>query len=147
MAIRWSRSCWTSSAVFLFIQISIILIILIQREKSPPDDGDVTRVNRRRLARGEPSGGENSELSHVEEEESVIIRLEIYRQRKQRVRKTMEDTFPWPPEKSLMLQPSWHLLYCWIHKVASTSWSEVFFYLRGKRFPLADYMRPHNTSP
>lgn len=124
---------------------------------SVPDDGDVTRVYRRRLARGEPSGGGKTELSQVEEE-AVIMRLEIYRQRKQRVRKvcekyglgntkasiqmsndtkykTMEDTFPWPPEKSLMLQPSWHLLYCWIHKVASTSWSEVFFYLRGKEVP------------
>ena len=47
----------------------------------------------------------------------------------------MEDNFPWPPEKSLMLQPAWHLLYCWIHKVASTSWSEVFFYLKGKEIP------------
>ena len=49
--------------------------------------------------------------------------------------RTMETQFPWPPEKSLMLEPSWHLLYCWIHKVASSSWSEVFFYLKGKEVP------------
>ena len=46
-----------------------------------------------------------------------------------------EERFPWPPEKSLMYQPSWNLLYCWIHKVASSSWSEVFFYLKGKEVP------------
>ena len=39
-----------------------------------PDDGDVTRVYRRRLARGEPSGGGKTELSQVEEE-AVIMRL------------------------------------------------------------------------
>jgi len=107
-------------------------------------------MNRRRLARGEPSGWESTEQNQ-DGEENIINRLEIYRERKQNIRKicekyglgntrasiqiktkykTMEDTFPWPTEKSLMLQPSWHLLYCWIHKVASTSWSEVFFYLR-----------------
>jgi len=114
-------------------------------------------MNRRRLARGEPSGWESTEQNQ-DGEENIINRLEIYRERKQNIRKicekyglgntrasiqisnetkykTMEDTFPWPTEKSLMLQPSWHLLYCWIHKVASTSWSEVFFYLRGKEVP------------
>ena len=49
--------------------------------------------------------------------------------------KEAETNFPWPPEKSLMYQPSWNLLYCWIHKVASSSWSEVFFYLKGKEVP------------
>jgi len=47
----------------------------------------------------------------------------------------MGDTFPWPPEKSLMYQEPWHLLYCWIHKVASSSWSKVFFNLKGKQVP------------
>ena len=61
---------------------------------------------------------------------------EVYRERKLLVRKTcekyglgnftgqsvsnykeMETNFPWPPEKSLMYQPTWHLLYCWLHKV------------------------------
>lgn len=43
----------------------------------------------------------------------------------------MQQIFPWPPEKSLMYQQNWHLLYCWIHKVASSSWSQVFFNLAG----------------
>ena len=47
----------------------------------------------------------------------------------------MGDSFPWPPEKSLMYQEPWHLLYCWIHKVASSSWSKVFFNLKGKEVP------------
>jgi len=47
----------------------------------------------------------------------------------------MEDSYPWPPEKSLMHQEPWHLLYCWIHKVASSSWSKVFFNLKGKDVP------------
>jgi len=47
----------------------------------------------------------------------------------------MEASFPWPPEKSLMYQSTWHLLYCWIHKVASSSWSKVFYYLKGKDVP------------
>ena len=44
-------------------------------------------------------------------------------------------SFPWPPEKSLMYQDTWHLLYCWIHKVASSSWSKVFFSLKGQEVP------------
>ena len=47
----------------------------------------------------------------------------------------MEMSFPWPPEKSLMYQDTWHLLYCWIHKVASSSWSKVFFSLKGQEVP------------
>lgn len=47
----------------------------------------------------------------------------------------IEASFPWPPEKSLMYQDTWHLLYCWIHKVASSSWSKVFFYLKGTDVP------------
>lgn len=47
----------------------------------------------------------------------------------------MEKSFPWPPEKSLMYQDTWHLLYCWIHKVASSSWSKVFFSLKGLDVP------------
>ena len=65
-----------------------------------------------------------------------IFWQEVYRERKLLVRKTcekyglgnftghsvsnykeMETNFPWPPEKSLMYQPTWHLLYCWLHKV------------------------------
>jgi len=48
---------------------------------------------------------------------------------------SMEASYPWPPEKSLMHQESWHLLYCWVHKVASTSWSKIFFNLQGKEVP------------
>ena len=51
--------------------------------------------------------------------------------------KKMYQTFPWPPEKSLMYQEPWHLLYCWIHKVASTSWSKVFLQLAGLEVPLS----------
>jgi len=51
------------------------------------------------------------------------------------VYKKMGDSYPWPPEKSLMYQEPWHLLYCWIHKVASSSWSKVFFNLKGKEVP------------
>ena len=39
-------------------------------------------------------------------------------------------SFPWPPEKSLMYQDTWHLIYCWIDMVASSSWSKVFFSLQ-----------------
>ena len=82
---------------------------------------------------------------------------EIYRDRKARIQQTchryglgnftspssqlgsdyrlMENQFPWPAEKSLMYQPRWNLLYCWIHKAASSSWSEVFFYLKGREVP------------
>lgn len=49
--------------------------------------------------------------------------------------RAMGDSYPWPPEKSFMFQESWHLLYCWIHKVASSSWSTVFFNLKGKDVP------------
>lgn len=48
---------------------------------------------------------------------------------------SMEASYPWPPEKSLMYQEPWHLLYCWVHKVASSSWSKVFFNLQGKEVP------------
>merc|ERR1712037_54508 len=36
-----------------------------------------------------------------------------------------------------MYQEPWHLLYCWIHKVASTSWSKVFLQLAGLEVPLS----------
>ena len=49
--------------------------------------------------------------------------------------RSMEDQFPWPVEKSLMYQSRWNLLYCWIHKAASSSWSEVFFTLKGREVP------------
>lgn len=100
-------------------------------------------------SRGEAPAG----LSQEEREERVAV----YRQRKRRISSTcrkyglvegvpgntsseyrqMASTFPWPVHKSLMYQQPWHLLYCWIHKVASTSWSKVFFQLAGKEVPLS----------
>lgn len=86
-------------------------------------------------------------------------RLDLYKDRKQMIKSTCKKyglgkfhseqsegsqsseyqrvsaSFPWPPEKSLMYQDTWHLLYCWIHKVASSSWSKVFFYLKGTDVP------------
>eukprot|EP00092_Neocalanus_flemingeri_P001473 GFUD01001571.1.p1 GENE.GFUD01001571.1~~GFUD01001571.1.p1 ORF type:complete len:397 (+),score=102.82 GFUD01001571.1:352-1542(+) len=89
---------------------------------------------------------------------NISERLDLYKERKQMIQTTcnkyglgkhnkdlekseiseyqkMEASFPWPPEKSLMYQNTWNLLYCWIHKVASSSWSKVFFYLKGKDVP------------
>ena len=37
------------------------------------------------------------------------------------------------PENSLMYLRKWSLLYCWIHKVASTSWNKIFFHLANKK--------------
>jgi len=94
------------------------------------------------------------------EKKNISGRLDLYKERKNLIQTTctkyglgklhqdlnleisesseyqkMERSFPWPPEKSLMYQDTWHLLYCWIHKVASSSWSKVFFYLKGKEVP------------
>ena len=86
-------------------------------------------------------------------------RMEVYRERKLQVSSVCREyglggfqegeaggsgeyrdmlrRFPWPPEKSLMYEAKWHLLYCWIHKVASTSWSRVFLQLAGQQVPLS----------
>merc|ERR1719483_1614620 len=47
----------------------------------------------------------------------------------------MMETLRWPIEKSLMYQKPWHLLYCWVQKVASSSWSRVFYQLAGIQVP------------
>jgi len=97
--------------------------------------------------------------NQTSKEETLAGRLDIYKERKKTIQNTckkyglgklksylsepsddfkyqrMESRFPWPPEKSLMFQDSWHLLYCWIHKVASSSWSKVFFSLKGVDVP------------
>jgi len=107
-----------------------------------------------------PSRRRNVNMSAVtEQEQEQSVRIDIYKQRKRRVSSTcreyelgkfvadtqaadssdvyrnMYTNFPHPVEKSLMYQQNWHLLYCWIHKVASTSWSKVFYNLIGKDVP------------
>jgi len=37
------------------------------------------------------------------------------------------------PRDTLMHLQQWNLLYCWIHKAASTSWNKVFFKLAGEK--------------
>jgi len=90
------------------------------------------------------------------ESKDISRSLELYKERKKMIKSTckkyglgkthknpivdseyrkMEANFPWPPEKSLMYQDTWHLLYCWIHKVASSSWSKVFFHIKGMDVP------------
>lgn len=97
-----------------------------------------------------PDESENSN------ESTFFRRLDLYKERKRVILNTcrkyglgklksepvddskyqkMEMNFPWPPEKSLMYQDTWNLLYCWIHKVASSSWSKVFFSLKGQEVP------------
>lgn len=61
----------------------------------------------------------------------------------------MEATAQTPTQNSFMWQKNWHLLYCWIHKVASSSWSQIFFNLVGKQVPssrlheAAQYFHPN----
>jgi len=109
-------------------------------------------------ARAHNSSGSTGNLS-TRKDNIFVQRLDIYKERKHMIRTTcdryglgksdsdtqesdeyskyqkMEKEFPWPPQKSLMYQSSWHLLYCWIHKVASSSWSKVFFHLKGLDVP------------
>jgi len=39
------------------------------------------------------------------------------------------------PERSLMHLKPFSLLYCWVHKAASTSWNKIFLKLAGKKVP------------
>jgi len=85
--------------------------------------------------------------------------LEIYKERKSLISKTcrryklgrfgeetklkhepnvyqeMENLQSIPVQNSLMWEQKWHMLYCWIHKVASSTWSQLFFNLHGKQVP------------
>ena len=46
--------------------------------------------------------------------------------------KALQKRASLPPEKSLMYLPTFNLLYCWVHKAASTSWNKIFFKLAEK---------------
>ena len=48
---------------------------------------------------------------------------------KTRKYKALQKRASLPPEKSLMYLPTFNLLYCWVHKAASTSWNKIFFQL------------------
>lgn len=61
------------------------------------------------------------------ESQSDCVECELYQHE--------EGSYPWPASSNLLYQESWHLLYCWVHKVASTSWSKVFFNLVGREVP------------
>lgn len=189
MVWRWraSRGC-LSCIVILGLTVSFIFV---SYKKPSVSDSRETRWLNRRLAKGEPSGedetnpktesknklrstteeNKNSKISYKQnistskniynsidmETKDNSGRLDLYKERNQMIQTTcrkyglgklhqstesesseykkMESSFPWPPEKSLMYQDTWHMLYCWIHKVASSSWSKVFFYLKGKEVP------------
>ena len=46
--------------------------------------------------------------------------------------KALQKRASLPPERSLMYLPTFNLLYCWVHKAASTSWNKIFFKLAEK---------------
>lgn len=46
--------------------------------------------------------------------------------------KALQKRASLPPERSLMYLPPFSLLYCWVHKAASTSWNKIFIQLAEK---------------
>ena len=46
--------------------------------------------------------------------------------------KALQKRASLPPERSLMHLEPFSLLYCWVHKAASTSWNKIFFQLAEK---------------
>merc|ERR1711971_1339220 len=44
----------------------------------------------------------------------------------------MQQSASLAPEKTIMHLAKYSLLYCWVHKAASSSWNKIFFQLAGK---------------
>jgi len=81
------------------------------------------------LGRFQPTAGSNIGVEYQEQEQMHLM----------------------PVENALVWEQKWHMLYCWIHKVASSTWSQLFFNLHGKKVPVsrlheaAQYFHPDSA--
>jgi len=169
--ISWLLNCQNRygrvSSLIILLNICALTYWYRQALGGSLDQGDSIPWSSRRLARGDPSGdGDSNNLltsssTFVSEVTGKVDRLEVYRERKLLVRKTcekyglgnftghsvsnykeMETNFPWPPEKSLMYQPTWHLLTAGFIRLHQVHGARSSFTWREKKFQPVDSTKP-----